>query len=160
MGSLFHRLVTPRVMKAILCLYRFKFIPQILLPILFLQLLVSCSAQGPEEKSIEVHFREVGAEPQAVSKILPLVAPCPQPEAVHLSPAHQSLFTYLAQTDPAVLVSTKAHSQGQWRIEKVVLLDDCVVVEMSEGHYLETLFFVQFRKGWRLKSRIIPTDHE
>lgn len=160
MGSLFKQAGYSKIMKAIIFLYRSKLIPQLLLPLLFLQLLVSCSAQGPKEKSIEVLFREVGAEPKAVSKILPLVAPCPQPEVVHLSPAHQSLFTYLAQTDPAILVTTKAHSQGQWRIEKVVLLDDCVAVEMSEGHYLETLFFVQYRKGWRLKSRIIPRDHE
>jgi hypothetical protein len=30
---------------------------------------------------------------------------------------------------------------------------------MTEGHYLETLFFVQYTEGWRLKARIVPEDH-
>ena len=151
---------TPRVMKAILCLARLKLVPQILLPILFLQLLVFCGTQDPKEKSIEVRFREITVEPTAVSKVLPLVAPSRQPDEANLSPALQSLFTYLAQADPDDLVTTKPHSQGKWRIEKVFLLDDCVAVEMSEGHYLETLFFVQHSKGWRLTARISPRDHE
>ena len=122
--------------------------------------MISCGTQGPEEESIEVHFREISVEPTAVSKILVLVAPSGQPDEAHLSLAHQSLFTHLAQTDPADLVTTKPHSQGKWRIEKVFLLDDCVAVEMSEGHYLETLFFVQYSEGWRLKARITPKDHQ
>jgi len=109
---------------------------------------------------MEIHFREILVDSSAVSLILPLVASSHQADDEHLSPAHQSLFTYLAQTDPALLVTTKPHSQGEWRIEKVFLLDDCVAVQMTEGHYLETLFFVQYRDGWRLKSRIVPSDHE
>ena len=123
-------------------------------------LAVSCTTQTSEEKTIEVLFRDTVVDPSAVSVVLPLVASSHPPDDAHISPAHQSLFTYLAQTDPAVLVSTKPESQGEWRIEKVYLLDDCVAVQMTEGHYLETLFFVQYSKGWRLKSRIIPGDHE
>ena len=130
------------------------------LPTLILCLIASCTTQGPEEESIEVHFREISVEPTAVSKILPLVAPSHQPDEPNLSPALQSLFTYLAQADPADLVTTKPHSQGKWRFEKVFLLDDCVAVQLTEGHYLETVFFVQHRKGWRLKARITPRDHE
>ena len=123
-------------------------------------LAVSCTTQTSEEKTIEVLFRNTVVDPTAVSVVLPLVASSHQPDDAHISPAHQSLFTYLAQTDAAVLVATKPESQGEWRIEKVYLLDDCVAVQMTEGHYLETLFFVQYSKGWRLKSRIIPEDHE
>jgi hypothetical protein len=131
-----------------------------LIVLLTLCLAISCSTQTPEEETMEIRFRDTVVDPSAVSVVLPLVATSHEPDAAHLSPAHQFLFTYLAQTDPAALVNTKPHSQGEWRIEKVFLLDDCVAVQMSEGHYLETLFFVQYRDGWRLKTRIIPRDHQ
>jgi hypothetical protein len=131
-----------------------------IIALLTICLAVSCTSQSPEEKTTEVLFRDIAVDSSAVSAILPLVASSHQADDAHLSPAHQSLFTYLAQTDPAALVATKPHSQGEWRIEKVFLLDDCVAVQMTEGHYLETLFFVQYRDGWRLKDRIIPEDHE
>jgi hypothetical protein len=123
-------------------------------------LAVSCTSQSPEEETTAILFGDTVVDSSAVSTILPLVASSHQADDAHLSPAHQALFTYLAQTDPAALVTTKPHSQGEWRIEKVFLLDDCVAVQMTEGHYLETLFFVQYRDGWRLKDRIIPEDHE
>jgi hypothetical protein len=123
-------------------------------------LAVSCTSQSPEEETTEILFRDTVVNSRAVSAIVPLVASSHQPDDAHLSPAHQSLFTYLAQRDPAALVTTKPHSQGEWRIEKLFLLDDCVAVQMTEGHYLETLFFVQYRDGWRLKDRIIPEDHQ
>jgi hypothetical protein len=127
--------------------------------LLIICLAVSCTSQTPEEKTVEIRFRDNVVDSSAVSVVLPLVASSHQPDDAHLSPAHQSLFTYLAKTDPAALVTTEPHSQGEWRIEKVFLLDDCVAVQMTEGHYLETLFFVQYRDGWRLKARIIPKDH-
>ena len=123
-------------------------------------LALSCTSQPAEEETIEVRFRDTVADPGAVSVMLPLLASSQKVDEPHLSPAHQSLFTYLAQTDPAALVTTEPHSQGKWRIEKLFLLDDCVAVQMTEGHYLETLFFAQYRHGWRLKSRITPRDHE
>jgi hypothetical protein len=133
---------------------------QTLLPLLIFLLIASCGTQGPEEEVLEVRISEIGVESKAVSEIMPLVSPSHLPEEQHLSPAHQSLFTYLAKMEPADLVTTKPHSQGIWRIEKVYILDDSVAVQMSEGHYLETLFFVQYSEGWRLKSRITPRDHE
>ena len=120
----------------------------------------SCTSQSPEEETTAILFGDTVVDSSAVSTILPLVASSHQADDAHLSPAHQALFTYLAQTDPAALVTTKPHSQGEWRIEKVFLLDDCVAVQMTEGHYLETLFFVQYTDGWRLKSRIVPEDHQ
>ena len=131
-----------------------------LLPFLISLLIVSCGTQSSEEKGEEVRFREMAVESGAVSKMLPLLAPSHVPPERHLTPAQQFLFTYLARTDPADLVVTRPHGKGKWRIEKIFLLDDCVAVQMTEGHYLETLFFVQYRDGWRLKSRIIPKDHE
>ena len=131
-----------------------------LLPFLIFLLMVSCGTQSSEEKGAEVRFREMAVESTAVSKMLPLLSPSHVPPERHLTPAQQFLFTYLAQSNPADLVVTRPHSQGNWRIEKIFMLDDCVAVQMTEGHYLETLFFVQYRDGWRLQSRIIPKDHE
>ena len=131
-----------------------------LLPFLIFLLMVSCGTQSSEEKGAEVRFREMAVESGAVSKMLPLLSPSHVPPERHLTPAQQFLFTYLARTDPADLVVTRPHGKGKWRIEKIFLLDDCVAVQMTEGHYLETLFYVQYRDGWRLKSRIIPRDHE
>ena len=123
-------------------------------------LMVSCGTQSSEEKGAEVRFREMAVESGAVLKMLPLVFPSQVPPEKQLTPAEQFLFTYLAQSNPADLVVTRPHGQGNWRIEKIFMLDDCVAVQMTEGHYLETLFFVQYRDGWRLKGRIIPRDHE
>ena len=131
-----------------------------LLPFLISLLVVACSTQSSEEKRAEVRFREMAVESGAVSKMLLLISPSHVPPERHLTPAQQFLFTYLARTDPADLVVTRPHGKGKWRIEKIFLLDDCVAVQMTEGHYLETLFYVQYRDGWRLKSRIIPRDHE
>jgi hypothetical protein len=131
-----------------------------LLPFLIPWLMVSCGTQSSEEKGSEVRFREMAVESTAVSRMLPLIFPSHMPPERQLTPAQQFLFTYLAQSNPADLVVTRPHSQGNWRIEKIFMLDDCVAVQMTEGHYLETLFFVQYRDGWRLKSRIIPRDHE
>ena len=122
-------------------------------------LIVSCTTQTPGEESIEIRFREASIEPTAVQKTLSLVSTSHRPDGQLLSSAHQFLFTYLAQTDPAHLVLTDAHSQGEWRVEKIFILDDCVAVQLSEGHYLETLLFVQYREGWRLQARIRPQDH-
>ena len=135
-------------------------ITQVLLPFLILLLMVSCGTQSSEEKSAEVRFREMAVESGAVSRMLPLISPSHLPPERQLTPEQQFLFTYLAQLNPADLVVTQPHSQGNWRIEKIFMLDDCVAVQMTEGHYLETLFFVEYRDGWRLKSRIIPRDHE
>ena len=154
------RSMAPSPRKVCLKFSRNGLLTRKFLPILILCLLLSCGTQGPEEKILEVRISEVGVESKAVSEILPLVSASHLPEAQQLSPAQQSLFTYLAKMDPADLVTTKAHSQGIWRIEKVYILDDSVAVQMSEGHYLETLFFVQYSKGWRLKSRITPSDHK
>ena len=131
-----------------------------LLSFLISLLMVSCGPQGSEEKGAEVRFQDMAVESSAVSKMLPLIFPSHVPPERYLTPAQQFLFTYLAHSNPADLVVTRAHGQGDWRIEKIFMLDDCVAVQMTEGHYLETLFFVQYRDGWRLKGRIIPKDHE
>jgi hypothetical protein len=131
-----------------------------LLPFLISLLMVSCGTQSSEEKGAEVRFREMAVESTAVSKMLPLLSPSHVPPERHLTPAQQFLFTYLAQSNPADLVVTRPHGRGNWRIEKIFMLDDCVAVQMTEGHYLETLFFIQYSEGWRLKARIRPQDHE
>ena len=131
-----------------------------LVSLLSLWLTFACGSQSPDQETIEIRFRDVAVEPGAVSEMLHLVSPGRQPDQESLSPAQQHLFTYLAKTHPADLARTAAHSQGEWRIEKIFVLDDCVAVQLSEGHYLETLFFAQHSKGWRLIARIQPQDHQ
>ncbi len=138
----------------------FRWVVKGLMPVVIFWLAVGCGSQPPGEETVEISFRTTGVEPGAISIVLPLVAPSHQPNQEQLSPAHQSLFTYLAKTSPAVLVTTPPHSQGIWRIEKIFMLDDCVAVQMTEGHFLETLFFVQHSEGWRLTGRIRPQDHQ
>jgi len=137
-----------------------KSVVRLLMGLLSLFLITACGSQTPREETLEIHFRDVSVEPGAVSKILPLVSASHQPDQEHLSPEFQSLFTYLARAPTAQLATTPAHSQGIWQVEKVFVLDDCVAVQLSEGHYLETLFFSQYSKGWRLAARIRPQDHE
>lgn len=127
--------------------------------VLAIWLVFACGAEIPEEKTLEIPFPELAVEPHAVSEMLSLVSPSHQPGQEDISPALQALFTYLTKTSAAKLVTTTAHSQGKWRVEKIFVLDDCVAVQMSEGHYLETLFFAQYSKGWRLTARISPQDH-
>ena len=152
MGEIFKKLATRFVSHGGMTLA--------LLPFLIPWPMVSCGTQSSEEKGAEVQFREMAVESGAVSKMLPLISPSHLPPERHLTPAQQFLFTYLAHSNPSDLVVTRPHGQGNWRIEKIFMLDDCVAVQMTEGHHLETLFFVQYKDGWRLKSRIIPKDHE
>ncbi|HVO85393.1 MAG TPA: hypothetical protein VMU60_13295 [Syntrophobacteria bacterium] len=119
----------------------------------------SCGREPARQESLEISFRDVPAEAEAVSQVVPLVALSHQADRARLTPALESLFTYLAKTPTAQLARTAPHAQGTWQIEKVFILDDCVAVQLSEGHYLETLLFTQHSTGWRLVARIGPQDH-
>lgn len=127
--------------------------------LLLLVLSASCGREPACQESLEIPFREVPAEAEAVSRVIPLVAVSYQADQARLTPALESLFTYLAKTPATQLARTPPHSQGTWQIEKVFILDDCVAVQLSEGHYLETLLFTQHSQGWRLVARIRPEDH-
>jgi hypothetical protein len=129
----------------------------LLLP--FLLGILSCGQEPARRETLEVPFRDVAVKAEAVSQIMPLVALSHEADQARLTPELQSLFTYLAETPAGQLVGTPPHAEGTWRIEKVFLLDDCVVVQFTEGHYLETLVFSQHSKGWRLVARIRPQDH-
>ncbi|MFP3870733.1 MAG: hypothetical protein ACLFVT_07655 [Syntrophobacteria bacterium] len=120
----------------------------------------ACGTQPPEEKAVEVKFRDVTLDRAAVSKMLALVAPSHSPDEERVSPAYRFLFTYLAETPAADLVTTAGHGDATWRMEKIFILDNCVAVQMSEGHYLETLFFTRYGEGWRLAARIRPEHHQ
>jgi hypothetical protein len=126
---------------------------------LLVLLSASCGREPARQESLEIPFRDVPAEAEAVSRVVPLVAVSHQADQARLTPALESLFTYLAKTPAAQLARTSPHAQGTWQIEKVFILDDCVAVQLSEGHYLETLLFTQHSKGWRLVARIRPQDH-
>ncbi len=119
----------------------------------------SCGREPARQESLEIPFREVPAEAEAISRVIPLVAVSHQADQARLTPALESLFTYLAKTPATQLARTPPHAQGTWQIEKVFILDECVAVQLSEGHYLETLLFTQHSSGWRLVARIRPEDH-
>lgn len=127
--------------------------------LLLIVLSASCGREPASRESLEIPFRDTPAEANAVSQIVPLVAASHQADQAHLTPALGSLFTYLAKTPAAQLTRTSPHAQGTWQIDKVFLLDDCAAVQLSEGHYLETLVFTQHSTGWRLIARIRPEDH-
>jgi hypothetical protein len=127
--------------------------------LLLIALSASCGREPARQESLEIPFREVPAEAEAVSRVVPLVALSHQADQAHLTPALESLFTYLAKTPATQLVRTPPHAEGTWEIDKVFILDDCVAVQLSEGHYLETLLFAQHSQGWRLVARVRPQDH-
>jgi hypothetical protein len=131
---------------------------QRIVTLVVLFLLTACGGR-PEQETVEVRSADVKTDGAAVERVLPLVLPSHQPNLQDLPPPLQILFTYLDKTPPARLVRTEPHAEGSWRIEKIFLLDDCVAVQLTEGHYLETLFFVQYSQGWRLTARIRPQDH-
>jgi hypothetical protein len=119
----------------------------------------SCGREPAFREGLEIPFRDTPAEAAAVSRIVPLVAASHQADQTRLTPALGSLFTYLAQRPAAQLTRTSPHAQGTWQIDKVFILDDCVAVQLTEGHYLETLVFAHHSRGWRLVARIRPQDH-
>ena len=127
--------------------------------LLLIVLSASCGREPARQESLEIPFRDTPAEANAVSQIVALVAVSHQADQARLTPALESLFTHLAKTPATQLTRTTPHAQGTWQIEKVFILDDCVVVQLSEGHYLETLLFTQHSTGWRLVARIRPQDH-
>jgi hypothetical protein len=127
--------------------------------LLVIVLSASCGREPPHQESLEIPFREAPAEAEAVSRVIPLVAQSHRADQARLTPALESLFTYLAKTPTAPLARISPHAQGAWQIEKVFILDDCVAVQLTEGHYLETLLFSQHSTGWRLVARIRPEDH-
>ena len=123
-------------------------------------LLFCCDGDAPERRRADIPFKDLTVEPRAVSDMVTRVSLGHQLSQETISPALQALFTHLGKTPAAELVITPAHSQGEWQVEKVFLLDDCVAVQMSEGHYLETIFFTRYSQGWRLVARIVPHDHD
>ena len=127
--------------------------------LILIVLSASCGREPGPRESLEIPFRETPAEAGAVSRIVPLIAVSHQADQAHLTPALESLFTYLGKTPAAQLTRTSPHAQGTWQIDKVFILDDGVAVQLSEGHYLETLLFTQHSTGWRLVARIRPQDH-
>jgi hypothetical protein len=127
--------------------------------LLLVILAASCGREPPRQESLDIPLRDVPGEANAVSQMLPLVALSHQADQAHLTPALESLLTYLAKAPVNELTRTPSHAQGTWRIEKLFILDDCVAVQLTEGHYLETLIFSQHSNGWRLVARIRPQDH-
>ena len=109
---------------------------------------------------MQVSIPKTPIDTKAVTKMLPLIYPSHRPALENISPALQSLLTYLAKTPANDLVTTLPHSQGKWQVEKVYVLDDCVAAQMGDGHYLETIFFVQALNDWRIVGRVRPQDHK
>ncbi|MBW1740903.1 MAG: hypothetical protein JRJ42_07185 [Deltaproteobacteria bacterium] len=123
-------------------------------------LIVGCAATTPRKPGLQISTDAVEIDEKAVDRLIGHIAMPPVPPQKKISKPLQTLLTFLALTPPAKLVETRAHAQAEWRLDKIFLLDDCVAVQFSEGHYMETVFFVRNRGGWRITSRIRPEDHE
>jgi hypothetical protein len=69
--------------------------------LLLVVLSASCGREPARQESLEISFRNVPAEAEAVSRVIPLVAVSHQADQARLTPALESLFTYLAKTPAA-----------------------------------------------------------
>ncbi|MDY6951898.1 MAG: hypothetical protein SWE60_10315 [Thermodesulfobacteriota bacterium] len=119
-------------------------------------LMAGCSGMAFRGPALEIGLRQVELDEKAVQKAM-AVTEAPLPEA--LPEAVRILFSFLGHADPDTLVKTKPHAHAHWRLDRIYLLGDCVAVQFAEGHFMETIFFVRTRAGWRAAARIQPKDH-
>lgn len=132
---------------------------KIVLLLFLIWVIAGCDALAPSKQIVQIKSSTVKIDDKAVERLLPQIASSPVPPTKKLSESLKILLTFLAQTPPARVVETKPHDQPKWRIGRIYLLDDCVAVQFTEGHYMETIFFVENRMGWRIAGRVRPSDH-
>jgi hypothetical protein len=121
--------------------------------------MAGCSGMTSRGDALQVGLSDLEIDKEAVRKVTARLA-TPQassPEA--LPDTVKILFSFLGQIEPGAVVETKPHADAHWRLDRIYLLDDCVAAQYTEGHYMETVFFVRTRTGWRLVARIQPKDH-
>jgi len=123
-------------------------------------LITGCRGVTSGKPSLQVVLNDIPLDEEAVGQAMTRIAVPPAWSLEDVSEALEILFSFLVQTPPDELVETKPHAQARWHLDKIYLLDDCVAVQFAEGHYMETVFFVRNREGWRMAGRIRPEDHQ
>ena len=125
-------------------------------------LITGCSGMGSRKPGLQVALNDIQVDEEAVGQAMAMtrIAVSPLLSREDVSEALKILFSFLVQTPPDQLVETKPHAEARWQLDKIYLLDDCVAVQFAEGHYMETIFWVRNRTGWRMAGRIRPEDHQ
>ncbi|MDY6989867.1 MAG: hypothetical protein SWQ30_17635 [Thermodesulfobacteriota bacterium] len=122
-------------------------------------LMAGCSGMGLRAPALQIGLSEVEIDEKAVEKAMAYLEATEAPSPEALPEAVKILFSFLGQSAPDTLVESKPHADAHWRLDRIYLLGDCVAVQFAEGHYMETVFFVRTRAGWRTAARIQPEDH-
>ena len=123
-------------------------------------LITGCSGMGSRKPGLQVALNDIQVDEEAVGQAMTRIAVPPPLSREDVSEALKILFSFVVQTPPDELVETKPHAEARWQLDKIYLLDDCVAVQFAEGHYMETIFLVRNRTGWRTAGRIRPEDHQ
>ena len=119
-----------------------------------------CGGMASRKPGLQVALNDMQVDEEAVEQAMARIAVSPALSLEDVSEALKILFSFLVQTPPDQLVETKSHAEARWQLDKIYLLDDCVAVQFAEGHYMETIFWVRNRTGWRTAGRIRPEDHQ
>jgi len=130
-----------------------------LLLMCFFWAIAGCGAMGFRRPALQIGLSDLEIDEKAVEKAMAYVAATEASSPEALPEAVKILFSFLGHTAPDTLVETRPHADGSWRLDQIYLLGDCVAVQFAEGHYMETIFFVRTRAGWRTAARIQPKDH-
>ena len=123
-------------------------------------LITGCSGIASRKAGLQLGLDDIQVDEEAVGQAMTRIAVSPALSREDVSEALKILFSFLVQTPPDQLVETKPHAEARWQLDKIYLLDDCVAVQFAEGHYMETIFWVRNRTGWRMAGRIRPEDHQ
>jgi len=122
-------------------------------------LMAGCSGMAFRGPALQIELSDLEIDERAVEKAMAHIAATEPSLPEGLPGDVKILFTFLGHAAPDTLVETKPHANAHWCLDRIYLLDDCVAVQFAEGHYMETVFFVRTRTGWRTAARIQPKDH-
>jgi hypothetical protein len=118
-----------------------------------------CSEAHFRKPALQITLSDIQVDEEAVEQAMARIAVSPAPSGDEVPETLKALFSFLVQTPSDKLVETRPHAGTRWHLDQIYLLDDCVAAQFSEGHYMETVFFVRNRRGWRIAGRIRPGDH-
>jgi len=110
--------------------------------------------------ALQITLSDIQVDEEAVEQAMARIAVSPAPSGEEVPETLKALFSFLVQTPSDKLVETRPHAGTRWHLDQIYLLDDCVAAQFAEGHYMETVFFVRNRRGWRIAGRIRPGDHQ
>jgi len=122
-------------------------------------LTTGCGGIAFRKPALQIKSSDIQIDEKAVEQTMARIGVPTAPFREEVPEAFKILFSFLGQTPPDKLVDAKPHAEAHWKLDQIYLLDDCVAVQFVEGHYMETIFFVQNRTGWHIAGRIRPKDH-